>query len=270
MMNRTLTALSLLALGMSVGCSTKGTGSPESTGQLELAITSAPDDGTCIQVMVGGTRATERDVDVKPGQDTVLSLSGLPIGAVTVTVNAYAGKCEVLTANSTPTWVGDPVTTTLLSGVLGKLTALLHRNGRLALAVDFDNAASFFSPKCLECLNSRCQEPLKGGCESLVGSAAEGPATGVSKKQLCNETLGCVVSTKCGTSDLSTCYCGDVPGTACVDEGVGNGRCKLALERSYEAVQPLDVPVRFHDATFAGGVAMNLLACAFENCDVCP
>jgi hypothetical protein len=284
MMNRTLTALSLLALGTSLGCAKKGANSQEGTGQLEVAITAAPEDGTCIQILVAGANRVEKDVDVKPGQSTVLSLDGLPLGAVTVTVNAYAGKCAALSSTSIATWVGDPATTTLLPAVLGKVAIVLHRNGRLAVSVDFDEG-SLFPPKCMECLKSKCAPFLMGGCDTLKDAALEGPATGASKKQLCNETLACVVATHCGNApalstnipadvlgspgDLSVCYCGAVPGTPCVDDGLGTGPCKLVLERAYEAVQPLDVPVRFHDATFAGGVAMNLLACASDSCSGC-
>jgi len=267
MMNRTMTALSLLAFGMSLGCAKKGAGPQEGTGQLELAITSAPEDGTCIQVMVAGARSVEQDVDVKAGQSSVLSLNGLPVGAITVTVNAFAGTCSAVSSTSVPTWVGDPVATTLLPSIIGRIAVILHRNGRLAVSVDF-NDGSLFPPKCTECLKANCGQ-FMNGCDALTGTAVEGPAAGASKKQLCGETLACVVTTHCGASDLSNCFCGAVPGTPCVDDGKGNGVCKLPLERAYEAVQSLDVPVRFDDPSFAGGVAMNLLECASDSCTGC-
>src|SRR5437773_1553633 len=127
------------------------TNAGHSAGQLQLAITAAPPDGTCIHVLVAGTKTVERDVDVKPGESTVLSFGGLPLGAITVTVKAFAGVCAALTSMSVATWVGDPVTTTLFSGVVGKIDVALHQNGRLLASVDFEDAGSFFSPKCMEC-----------------------------------------------------------------------------------------------------------------------
>jgi hypothetical protein len=272
MKNRILTAASLLALAlaMSLGCTSNPKNMDSRTGQIEVAITSAPDDGTCIQISVTGTRSVERDFDVKPGQDTVLSLNRLPLGAVTVNANAFAGVCASLTSASVPTWVGDPVTTTLFPGVIGRIVITLIRNGRLAVGVDFnDDPTSFFSAACVDCLKSNCASALNGGCNTLTDSALEGPATGLPKAQLCNETLACTLATHCGKDDLSVCYCGAVPGTACTDDGAGNGPCKLVLDRAFEAVQPLDVPVRFSDPAFAGGVAMNLLQCVSDSCAGC-
>jgi hypothetical protein len=123
-----------------------------------------------------------------------------------------------------------------------------------------------FSDACQSCLTSKCGGVI---CDVLSGSAVEGPATGASKARLCNDTLACVVSSHCGASDLSSCYCGTVPGTPCVDDGVGNGPCKSVFDRAFEAVQPLDVPVRFDDTSFAGGAAMSLLECASDNCAGC-
>jgi hypothetical protein len=274
MKSRILTATSLLALlpvlAMCIGCATSSKNKDSQTGQVELTIMSAPQDGTCVQISVTGTRSVERDFDVKPGQDTVLSLNRLPLGAVTVNANAFAGACASLTPASVPTWVGDPVTTTLFPGVLGRIVITLVRNGRLAVGVDFnDDPTSFFSPACADCLKSNCASALNGGCNTLTDTALEGPATGLPKAQLCNETLACTLATHCGKDDLSVCYCGAVPGTACTDDGAGDGPCKLVLDRAFEAVQPLDVPVRFSDPGFAGGVAMNLLQCVSDSCAGC-
>src|SRR5258708_7105571 len=135
---------------MPLGCATKGSNpGGSSTGQLELAITAAPPDGTCIQVVVAGTRTVERDIDVKPGESTVLSLGGLPLGAITVSAKAFAGMCAALTSTSVPTWVGAPVTTTLFTGIIGKVDITLVRNGRLSVGVDFNDPGSFFSPMCM-------------------------------------------------------------------------------------------------------------------------
>jgi hypothetical protein len=263
---------SLLALGTALGCdrSAPNTDPDLLTGRIQVAIATAPADGTCIQIDVAGTRSVARNFDVTPGQATVLSLGGLPLGAVTVSANAFAGACASLTSTSVPSWVGTPVTTTLLAGVIGNVVITLIRNGRLAVTVNFnDDPTSFFTAMCADCVKANCAAALSGSCNTLMGAALEGPATGLPKAQLCNETLACALATHCGKDDLSVCYCGGVPGTACTDDGAGDGACRLVLERSMEAVQPLDVPVRYSDPNFAGGVAMNLLQCASDSCTGC-
>src|SRR5260370_42365500 len=106
MKSRILTATSLLALllvlAMSLGCATNTKDKDSQTGQIELTITSAPPDGTCIQLSVAGTRSVERDFDVKPGQNTVLALNRLPLGAETSSANASAAARASLTASPLP------------------------------------------------------------------------------------------------------------------------------------------------------------------------
>jgi hypothetical protein len=126
------------------GCSSHGsTSSIEQQGRISLSITSAPADATCIQVLVAGATNVERDVDVTPGQSTVLLLEGLPEGTDTITVNAFAGSCSTLTPASVPTWVGDPVVVQVTRDATD-VTVTLHRNtknGRVNLGVNFDDDA---------------------------------------------------------------------------------------------------------------------------------
>jgi hypothetical protein len=123
------------------GCAGRSTPSIEQQGRISLSITNAPADATCIQVLVAGTTSVERDVDVTPGQSTVLSLEGLPEGTDTITVNAFAGSCSALTPASVPTWIGDPVVA-LVTRDPSDLTVTLHRNsknGRINIGVSFDD-----------------------------------------------------------------------------------------------------------------------------------
>ena len=133
--------LSALMLLGSLGCGSSGSTSPkENLGRIALAITNAPSDGTCIQVLVSSVGgAVERDTDVTPGQSTLLQLSALPLGLDTIVVNAYSGSCGALTGASIPTWVGNPVVV-MVTEVPTSVSVVLHPNqtgGRLTLGVDF-------------------------------------------------------------------------------------------------------------------------------------
>jgi hypothetical protein len=129
----------------SLGCGTSGSsstvGPAEHHGRISLAVTNAPPDATCIQVLVKGTKNVERDVDVAPGASTVLLVEGLPEGLDTITVNAFAGSCGALTPMSIPTWIGDPVTVMVTPdpvSITVNLHPNPHDNGRVSIGVNFD------------------------------------------------------------------------------------------------------------------------------------
>src|SRR5437868_9341669 len=142
MYRRLWTVVGLLSLS-SFGCADRGNSPISQEGRVSLAITNAPQDATCIQVLVSGTKNVERDVDVTAGQSTVLSLEGLPEGNDTITVNAYAGSCAMLTASSVATWVGDPVVV-MVTPMPVEIEVTLHhnnQNGRVSIGVNFDDDA---------------------------------------------------------------------------------------------------------------------------------
>jgi hypothetical protein len=88
---------------------------------------------------------------------------------------------------------------------------------------------------CFSCAQAYCATEAQG-CDQLVGNAQAGPAVGVSRRTLCLDTVRCVGATSCGSTLLSTCYCGTSSGAACLTPGVANGACKSETERGLETV----------------------------------
>ena len=127
------------------------------------------------------------------------------------------------------------------------------------------------SPSCLACAEASCPSEIVG-CSTIPGKSDGGPEAGLSRSQLCAETLECVVSTGCEALDTSTCYCGDVvfiPG-ACEIPTVANGMCKSALERSLETTDPKALLSSLLSTDRAGGWAMLLSRCLRDNqCRTC-
>ncbi|HKQ71706.1 MAG TPA: hypothetical protein VJT73_20325, partial [Polyangiaceae bacterium] len=244
--------IALLGLGLLAGaCSTAGSAPPvdsEFAGQLELQLAAAPSDASCLHVSVAGTRTVDTKIALTTGQSTVFPLSSLPIGAVTVNVKAFPIACPSVTATSVASWLSDPVTTTLLAGVIGKITVPMHRNGRAEVTVDFDEG-KLFGPSCQKCLKEKCST-FVSGCAAMKGAATDGPAEGAQRAQLCQEALTCVVSSKCGAQDLASCYCGGVAGLDCLEGEGPKGPCASAFHRAFEASSPVDVPVRFNNTAF--------------------
>jgi len=127
------------------------------------------------------------------------------------------------------------------------------------------------SPSCLACAEASCPSEIVG-CSSIPGTPDGGPEAGLTRSQLCAETLECLVSTGCEALDTSTCYCGDVvhfPG-ACQIPTVANGACKSTLERSLETADPKTIVSSFLSTDRGGGWAMLLARCLRDNqCRTC-
>jgi len=111
---------------------------------------------------------------------------------------------------------------------------------------------------CHDCLIAVGFDP--NVCETLTGTAASGPAAGVSKQLLCRETLDCVHRTNCHANAAYECYCGTAIdlGTCNTTTTQANGACKTQFDRSLEV--PAGAPGstaldRLTDGAYAGGSA---------------
>jgi hypothetical protein len=135
------TLLSSLVL---FGCSSSGNGSGAgegATASAVFAITNAPGDAACLQASVDGSRAVSQQFPLIPGQNTTFTLQGLPVGSVVFSEQAFAESCTAVTPASIPTWLSDPLTTTLTAGVPAQVTIVLRRNGQATVTSDFDDDA---------------------------------------------------------------------------------------------------------------------------------
>jgi hypothetical protein len=127
-------ALAALELAAAGGCGRNR--APEATGEIRVLLTQAPSDVHCVRITVAGpTGATTSSSSVTPGQSTVLSLTGLPLGQVTLAAQAFSAACT--TTTGTPTWVSLPVTLVLVSGSPANVTLTMERPGQITVSVDF-------------------------------------------------------------------------------------------------------------------------------------
>jgi hypothetical protein len=107
-----------------------------------FAITNAPADAACLQITVVGSRTVVKSFSLSPGQDTIFTLTGLPVGAVVFSEQAFAQDCSAVTASSVATWVSDPVPATITPGVVAQVMITLHRNGEAVVSTNFDDSMS--------------------------------------------------------------------------------------------------------------------------------
>jgi hypothetical protein len=148
-------AIALAALGLAAagGCGRRR--APDATGEIRVLLTQAPSDVHCIRIAVAGpTGASTWSSNVTPGQSTVLSLTGLPLGQVTLAAQAFSATCT--TTTGTPTWVSLPVSLVLVSGSPANVTLTMERPGQITVSVDFpgDGGATTRPPSASETVSA--------------------------------------------------------------------------------------------------------------------
>jgi Regulator of chromosome condensation (RCC1) repeat len=142
----------LLGLMLSAACGSAPAGAPagapaedpdgELTGEATLAVTTVPSGIQCIEVVAAGSKTVTKDFTTSAGSSSAsLSLGRLPLGTVKFTASAFEVACSAL-SGATATWVADPTTSVLKTGVISKLTLSFRKvNSTTATANFVDNIA---------------------------------------------------------------------------------------------------------------------------------
>ncbi len=135
---RLAAALALLALSVGAGCDNDQSATPEETGQVMLSVGEIPDGVTCVRVTAAGEfRSVVSDFVVAPGETLSEALTGLPVGSVVFSANAYAAACTSVTKSTIPMWISDSKTVNLVQGRSSSVTLTLYKNGRAKVTVEF-------------------------------------------------------------------------------------------------------------------------------------
>jgi hypothetical protein len=172
-------ALVTVALGVVIGCQGAATpgGADDLVGTASLAILSAPPDGTCIQVTAAGAQTVIHRFDVAAGSSTVLALTGLPLGHVAFSAQAFGSACAVVKPGTVASWVTEaPVTATVdVSPPVG-VTVTLRHNGHAQVGVNFCEDTQTDPLNCgacgHDCLGGAC---VAGACQPLALAPATAP-----------------------------------------------------------------------------------------------
>jgi hypothetical protein len=108
-------------------------------GSIEVALTSAPADASCLSITVIGSRTVKKSVALTAGQSTVFTLDKLPTGVVQVDAAAYGSACGALGPSSAARYVTvAPVSVRVDPASVARLVLELVRNGQLQVQVDFE------------------------------------------------------------------------------------------------------------------------------------
>lgn len=128
------------ATGGCVGVPGPGGGSSDDTaGRAEIALSSVPADATCVQIVAAGNRTVTRNFAAAAGNTAMFTMTGLPVGQVTFTANAFSGACPP-SASAVANWVSDAAFTATIGVSPPALVTLnLVRNGGAVVSVGFDD-----------------------------------------------------------------------------------------------------------------------------------
>jgi hypothetical protein len=138
--SRTFAGLGLIVLA--AACSSPpGADAPEAVAQASAAITQVPGQVLCLEVLVAGSTTSDTKLAVTTGESSVVSLTGLPVGAVTFTAYAYPTACTSVTTGVGATWLSNPVAATLTAGTVTNVTLEMHLNGESSVGIDFPGDA---------------------------------------------------------------------------------------------------------------------------------
>lgn len=197
---------------------------PAVFGSAEIRLTAAPADVYCLRVQATGSRFVEKAVDVVPGQSTVFTMTGLPVGSVTFNGDAFNQSCSMI-AGATPTWVADPVATSIQSSSVAQVNLTMKRNGQANVSVDFQedpttscvDGVQNGTETGIDCGGSVCP-PCSIGNSCMVASDCVAPS--ICQNGVCVSSAACMSDADCLMGTV--CVGGMCVNSSCTD-GVKDG-----------------------------------------------
>ena len=125
--------------------------------QVRLYIGEVPADVRCLKLTAEGQgRTVVRELEVMGGGSLTESLSGLPIGIVTFTGEAFTTACSAVSKSSIGAWASAPVQASIVLGRLSTVELVMVRNGRAKVSVTFTEEAACTAVGAACRINSEC------------------------------------------------------------------------------------------------------------------
>lgn len=130
----------LIAAALAAGCQAESDERSEAVGQVALELRDVHAGVHCIRIDVTGAgRSLSREFDVQPGEDSSLTLQGLPLGELTFSGAAFEAGCDEVAPTTVGEWASDPVVVQIERGEIAHVMLAMRRNGRGVVDVSFED-----------------------------------------------------------------------------------------------------------------------------------
>jgi hypothetical protein len=130
------------ALGAFTACSSSSPDpvaeGDESLGEVQVALTNAPSDVSCLRLTVVGSRTDVRTFDLEEGDKVSFKLKGLPVGNASIAADAFGVACSELASGVLPTWYSEAEVIRIFSNKVTHVSLAMIHNGQVSVGVDFD------------------------------------------------------------------------------------------------------------------------------------
>jgi hypothetical protein len=210
-------------MGLVASCTT-GAGSSDDVGVARIALTGTPADVACIGLSVAGGRTVSRLFSATPGMNQTIIVTGLPLGADVFTGQAFSADCGAVTSSTSPDWLSDGVTATLVAGAVTDVSLVLRRNGRAQVTFGFEEDDA-----------GAAGAGGSGGAGGAGGGADDGGAD--ANPCAVGETLCSSVCVNLQTNLTNCGTCGNV----CTDDILCNGSDRVACVAGVCHVQTMGI-----------------------------
>ena len=156
-----------IVLALVLGCQ----GAPPRPEEIQalLTIPTVPPEVACIRITAAGPgRSVVREVGVSTGAMITEAFSGLPLGTVAFTGEAFSADCEAVTKTTVPGWASELETVAIVLGHQTTVSLTLNRNGRAKVNLDFNDEPICTAPggACIAsaaCCSKMCSKGVCAG-----------------------------------------------------------------------------------------------------------
>jgi hypothetical protein len=131
-------------------------------GQAVLNITAVPEDVQCVRITAAGPgRTVAKEIDADGTGALSQTLTGLPLGTVVFTGEAFPAACTSVGKATIAAWASESVEASVVLGRLANVDLVMARNGRAKVDVTFQDEAACtpLAAACRvagECCSKRC------------------------------------------------------------------------------------------------------------------
>jgi hypothetical protein len=144
-------------------------------GQAVLNITAVPEDVKCVRITAAGPgRSVSKEIDANGTGALSQTLTGLPLGTVDFTGEAFPAACTAVAKTTIAAWASEAVQASIVLGRLANVDLVMARNGRAKVDVTFQDeaACTAIAGECRlasECCSKRCVDHV---CTAFGADAA--------------------------------------------------------------------------------------------------